>query len=218
MRPVTLNPHDPVSALREIQRASHEADLVEIAQNFSVGNAPAAQRVLNGSSVQLSAAGIGNGADTTDDTLFSYTLPAGALSMVGQALSIRGFGTLANNANNKRASFFFGAGRIGSTNIITTANVSWLIRLTVFKTGPSTQFLVSETMVSSITSNVVCRAVSETDTAPIVIKLVGASTTTGAANDVVANGMTLSAYEADIADVFATFISDCQKGGMNRTT
>jgi hypothetical protein len=35
MRPVTLNPSDPQSALREIETASHENDLVEIAQNFS---------------------------------------------------------------------------------------------------------------------------------------------------------------------------------------
>ncbi len=35
MRPVTINVHDPRTALEEIQRASHEADLTEIAQNFS---------------------------------------------------------------------------------------------------------------------------------------------------------------------------------------
>lgn len=34
MRPVTLNPRDPVSALQEIERASHENDVLEIAQNF----------------------------------------------------------------------------------------------------------------------------------------------------------------------------------------
>jgi hypothetical protein len=38
MRPVTINPRDPLSALREIERASHEGDLVEIAQNFTVDN------------------------------------------------------------------------------------------------------------------------------------------------------------------------------------
>lgn len=35
MRPVTLNPNDPRSALQEIERASHEADVTEMAQNFS---------------------------------------------------------------------------------------------------------------------------------------------------------------------------------------
>jgi hypothetical protein len=36
MRPVTLNPQNPQSALAEIQRASHENDLAEIAQSFSI--------------------------------------------------------------------------------------------------------------------------------------------------------------------------------------
>lgn len=40
MRPVTINPSDPQSALAEIQRASHENDLVEAAQNFSFDAPP----------------------------------------------------------------------------------------------------------------------------------------------------------------------------------
>ena len=36
MRPVTINPSDPFSALVEVMRASQENDIVDIAQNFSV--------------------------------------------------------------------------------------------------------------------------------------------------------------------------------------
>lgn len=36
--------------------------------------------------IQTSAAGIGNGADTTDDTLFTYTLPINAMSVNGKSL------------------------------------------------------------------------------------------------------------------------------------
>lgn len=39
MRPVTINPNNVQASLTEIERASHEADLVEIAQNFTVDNA-----------------------------------------------------------------------------------------------------------------------------------------------------------------------------------
>jgi len=35
MRRVTLNPNDVAGSLREIERASQENDIVEIAQNFS---------------------------------------------------------------------------------------------------------------------------------------------------------------------------------------
>lgn len=38
MRPVTLNPANVAAALVEIERASHENDVTEIAQNFSVDN------------------------------------------------------------------------------------------------------------------------------------------------------------------------------------
>lgn len=38
MRPVTLNPNNVPASLTEIERASHENDLVEIAQNFFVDN------------------------------------------------------------------------------------------------------------------------------------------------------------------------------------
>lgn len=34
MRPVTLNPNNVAASLNEIQRASHEADLTEIAMTF----------------------------------------------------------------------------------------------------------------------------------------------------------------------------------------
>ncbi len=35
MRPVTLNPQDPEGSFREIENASHENDVVEIAQNIT---------------------------------------------------------------------------------------------------------------------------------------------------------------------------------------
>ncbi|MGA8529487.1 MAG: hypothetical protein WB622_07215 [Acidobacteriaceae bacterium] len=36
MRRVTINPHDPTSALQEIQTASSENDLVDIANSFTM--------------------------------------------------------------------------------------------------------------------------------------------------------------------------------------
>lgn len=38
MRPVEINVDNPREALLEIQRASHDADITEIAQNFTVDN------------------------------------------------------------------------------------------------------------------------------------------------------------------------------------
>lgn len=217
MRPVTINPHNTIAALAEIERASHENDLAEIAQNFSIGNAPGAQRTLNGSSVQLSAAGVGNGADTTVDTLFSYTLPAGALSMVGEGLSILAFGRLANNSNSKSVILTFGGVNDGGAVGTTAANSPWVIRSTIFKAGPNSQVLTTDTFIGS-TFLGAANSRSITDTAPIVISVTGQSPVAGAANDVTCFGLIVSGYLTDVSDAFATWISDCQKGGMNRTT
>ena len=35
MRPVTINSHNVQAALNEIEQASHQADLVEVAKNFN---------------------------------------------------------------------------------------------------------------------------------------------------------------------------------------
>jgi hypothetical protein len=45
MRPVTLGHRDVDADLREIERASHEGEMVEIAQNFSV-NGPFVQTFI----------------------------------------------------------------------------------------------------------------------------------------------------------------------------
>lgn len=50
MRPVTINPNNVGAALDEIQRASHEGDLVEIAQNFTITGTLTETTALNVSS------------------------------------------------------------------------------------------------------------------------------------------------------------------------
>lgn len=53
MRPVTINPDNVRAALMEIDRASHENDLVEIAQNFSTTGAYTTTRTLNATAPTL---------------------------------------------------------------------------------------------------------------------------------------------------------------------
>ncbi len=47
MRPVTINPHHTAAALNELQNASRENDLVDIAQNFSMTGTLTSTTVLN---------------------------------------------------------------------------------------------------------------------------------------------------------------------------
>lgn len=47
MRPVTLNPDNPRECFRELERASHEGDLTEIAQNYTLSGTLTPTRTLN---------------------------------------------------------------------------------------------------------------------------------------------------------------------------
>lgn len=53
MRPVTINPNNVAESLREIERASHEADVTEIAQARTVTGAYTPTRTLDASSATL---------------------------------------------------------------------------------------------------------------------------------------------------------------------
>lgn len=139
---------------------------------------------------QLSIAGVGNGADTTDDTLFAYTLPANSLDATGRSLDVQAFGKFANNGHDKTVKLWFGSSLILTSNIIAAANVGWLVRMTVSKSGANTQLSIGFGAAGAAMFAVPLPVASaQTDTAAIVIKVTGSSPTTGAASDVVGQGM-----------------------------
>ena len=47
MRPVSINPHNTVAALDELQTASRENDILDISQNFSMSGTLTQTTVLN---------------------------------------------------------------------------------------------------------------------------------------------------------------------------
>lgn len=216
MRPVTTYNRDMWEAINELNRASHENDLCEIAQNFTVGNVPAERRAFLGSNVQASTTGVGNGVDTTEDVLYTFSLPANSLTVTGQVIEVSASGTLANNGNNKTVKLYFGS-QVYSLGLVTTANVVWTAKLTITRTGSNAQLILGEGMINATPIARALLTGAETDTAAIVIKVTGQSGT-AAANNIVAKMMTVSDHAADLSNAFATWIADCQKGGRNRTT
>lgn len=143
-------------------------------------------------SAQVSVAGIGNGADTTDDTLFSYTLPAHSLDISGRTVQVEAFGHFATNNNNKTVKIFVGSALWITSGVVTTNNEAWWLRIQFTKGASNTQtgFAVGLTGGVGVPLYVGSGTATETDTAPILIRLTGASPTSGVANDVFANGMT----------------------------
>lgn len=215
MRPITIYHRDVWAAINELMRASHECDLGEIAQNFQVGNEPDTLVALIGSDVQASTTGVGNGVDTTEDVLYTFSLPADSLTVTGQGLEITAYGTLANNGNNKTVRLYFGT-QVYSLGTVTTANAVWSAKLTVTRTGAGAQLILGEGLIGATPIARTLLTGAEDDTAAIVIKVTGQSGT-AAANNIVAKSMVVSASAWDIGNVFATFIRYCQRGGPNRT-
>lgn len=135
--------------------------------------------------VQFSAAGVGNAADTTDDTLFTYTLPANSLDAINRTLLITAAGKLAANGNNKQIKLWFGGTAIVVTGVVTGNAVGWLLSAQVVKTGANAQLAFGSSQVGATPNALaVPAALAITDTAGIIIKVTGASGTTGAAGDV----------------------------------
>ena len=136
-------------------------------------------------SKQQSAAGIGNGADATDDVLFTFSLPANSLDANGRTIIVESFGQFAANGNDKRVKIFFGASVVFSTGVVTTNNLGWYMRLTIQRTGSGAQIASGFGFVGAAIVSVPLAIVgSETDTGAIVIKTTGASPTSSIASDV----------------------------------
>lgn len=160
-------------------------------------------------SVQVSAAGNGNGADATDDVLFNYVLPAGALDAAGRQLTIQAAGTFAANGHNKRVKIFIGATSavVGSaisggtaicdTGTVTTSGGGWTAQVQVTKYGASgsnTQQASGAASACGTTHNGTSapQLLTLTESGAINITVTGSSATSSAANDVLGNLLDVS--------------------------
>ncbi len=144
-------------------------------------------------SIQTNGGGSGNGADTTDDTLFAYTMPAHSLDQQNRGIIIEAWGDLAANGNNKTVKLWLGTATICTTGIIATTGGGWWLRAVAIKDGAgNNQACTSFGVVgAAVVPGASLNLTSQTDTAPIILKVTGASPTSGAANDVLGYGMTV---------------------------
>jgi hypothetical protein len=171
--------------------------------NLQGGQAtPGSVRSCGNVSVQVSAAGLGNGADTTDDVLFTYALPANSLDAAGRQLTITAAGKFAANTNNKRIKIWFGtttqsigAAVVGGTliadsGVVATSGGGWSASVQVQKygaNGSNTQIATCAQMAAGTVHLGTSSPVTTTavENGAINITITGSSSTTGAANDVV---------------------------------
>lgn len=126
----------------------------------------------------------GTGADTSEDTLWSYTLPANTLSADGQGVRISFLVTSASNTNNKTLKLYFGS-HVVISDSTTTSGASWsALNVVIVRKTSSAQegFAVVARNGSVLTTGEVIT--SESTSNDIVIKITGTNGT-ASANDIV---------------------------------
>lgn len=130
-------------------------------------------------------------ASTTETDLMSYTVAASKLATANDVIEVLAWGTTANNANVKTLKIYWAGSAVHS--ITQTASIlgKWRVRLTVAKTGASTQDWSSE-YIEGVTANGTLKGAADfgtatgTDTGTLIVKLTGTSGT--AASDVLMEG------------------------------
>jgi hypothetical protein len=147
----------------------------------------------------------GNKADTTDDVLASYTLPASSVDVLGRGLCVTAQGMTGPTSHDKRVKLWFdatiSAGVVTDGSVIADSgawveaaapnnNVGWQLMSNVFKfggAGSDTQYGQGTAILGGIHRGIgVPVTSSATELGAIVIAVTGSSYTAGAANDLVA--------------------------------
>jgi len=142
---------------------------------------------------QFSIAGVGNAADTTDDTLFTYSLPAAFLGVNGQGIKVEASGVFAANGNNKTVKIFFGATAVATTGVVTNNATAWKATAVIYRTAAATQ-LGDGCIWTALLPFTTKTAPGETLSGAVTVKVTGASGTTGAASDVLGHTFKVEAF------------------------
>jgi hypothetical protein len=137
----------------------------------------------------FSQTGTGNGADTTEDTLQTYTLPANALDKAGRSIYIYAWGSYVNTNGTKNARLYFGTQSIAAQSAGQVGNTSWALEFVVGKAAANQQVVSGQIVVGTAHGGVVNSSPTITDTAAITIKVTGQNSTSANANTVVLNGL-----------------------------
>ena len=129
----------------------------------------------------VDTAAVGNVGGGEDD-LISESLPAGTLSVDGDAIRIVAAGTFAANANNKTVKLYFGGTVLVSSGAVAVNNGNWRIEALVIRTGAATQ-KASASLACSDPATLAARsgyaAPTETLSGAVTIKVTGEGTADG---------------------------------------
>lgn len=150
------------------------------------GGTPAAQAVINGT-LTTSTTSTCTAANTTETDLWTYSLPAGALSADGRGVRITAFGTNAANANVKVVRGYFGGTSFVAQNAAANG-VNWRVTYEILRSSATAQVLSGIAFSSTGVGGPTAYATpAETMANAITIKVTGQNGT-AAANDICVKG------------------------------
>lgn len=130
---------------------------------------------------------VGTTAVTTEEDLWTYSLPAGALNADGRGVRIIAWGTFAANANNKTVKVYFGATNNSSASYTTAPNGTlWKFTVDILRGSATTQFGSSLFSAGGLSGTNIM-APTETLSGAVTIKVTGQNGT-AVANDIVFRG------------------------------
>lgn len=126
-------------------------------------------------------------ADTNENDLWSYTLPANTLSANGKGVRVYAWGTTAANTNTKTMRpYFAGSNMTGIAT--TTSGASWFLEMVVLRTGASSQIAAVRNLVNANAVVVAGGPTGNGDTTTALIIKVTGQSGTGTAADIVFKG------------------------------
>jgi hypothetical protein len=135
---------------------------------------------------------VGNGADLTEDTLATYTLPAGTLANAGDTIDIMASGSFGATTDSKAIRLRFGGGNLGGPAGAAATLTKWSFHARIVKTGASTQsYDLLGSTVNGNTGGTTSGVAAVTDTAGIVILIGGINTTNSVAGSVTIQTLTI---------------------------
>lgn len=164
------------------------ADLTTLLSQFLYSRLPlfngGPSGILTGS---VSTTLAGTAANTDEQTLYAFSLPASTLGVNGRGVRIRAFGTVAANGNTKTVKLKFGS-TIIATRAAADNGQTWTITADVIRTSATAQlghgWLVNT---GGSVANQSITTPAETLSGAVTISLTGQSGT-GTASDVVFRG------------------------------
>jgi hypothetical protein len=145
-----------------------------------------------GGVLTVSTTQAGTTAVTTEEDLWTYSLPANTLSANGKSLRITVWGTTAANANTKNVRAYFGGTEVAAGQS-TTSGANWRIDVVLHRTGASAEISNGLTIFGgAVAGNQSDASLTSDTTGAIPIKVTGQNGT-AAANDIVFRGAIVEA-------------------------